>query len=78
MNKYCKPMGLYVTYLDCMDCEDKECRKKQGCKYGRVFTSTECKLCTEYGKCKNTERRTKTNEKNISANRNKSRCVFGV
>lgn len=25
MAKYCKPMGLYVTYLDCMDCEDKEC-----------------------------------------------------
>lgn len=25
MSKYCKPMGLYVTYLDCMDCEDKEC-----------------------------------------------------
>lgn len=25
MGKYCKPMGLYVTYLDCMDCEDKEC-----------------------------------------------------
>ena len=27
MSKYCKPMGLYVTYLDCMECEDKECRK---------------------------------------------------
>lgn len=27
MSKYCKPMGLYVTYLDCMDCEDKECRQ---------------------------------------------------
>lgn len=25
MSKYCKPMGLYVTYLDCIDCEDKEC-----------------------------------------------------
>ena len=25
MSKYCKPMGLYVTYLDCMECEDKEC-----------------------------------------------------
>lgn len=24
MSKYCKPMGLYVTYLDCMECEDKE------------------------------------------------------
>lgn len=26
MSKYCKPMGLYVTYLDCMECEDKECK----------------------------------------------------
>ena len=25
MSKYCRPMGLYVTYLDCMECEDKEC-----------------------------------------------------
>ena len=30
MSKYCRPMGLYVTYLDCMECEDKECiRTKQ-------------------------------------------------
>lgn len=27
MSKYCKPMGLYVTYLDCMECEDKECKQ---------------------------------------------------
>lgn len=20
-------MGMYVTYLDCMDCEDKECMR---------------------------------------------------
>lgn len=25
MAKYCKPMRMYVTYLDCMDCEEKEC-----------------------------------------------------
>lgn len=25
MSKYCKPMGLYVTYLDCMECEEREC-----------------------------------------------------
>lgn len=29
MSKYCKPMGLYVTYLDCMECEDKECITKR-------------------------------------------------
>lgn len=28
MAKYCKPMGLYVTYLDCMDCDGKECIRK--------------------------------------------------
>ena len=28
MSKYCRPMGLYVTYLDCMECEDKECMTK--------------------------------------------------
>lgn len=27
MSKFCKPMGLYVTYLDCLECEEKECRK---------------------------------------------------
>lgn len=27
MSKFCKPMGLYVTYLDCMDCEGKECKQ---------------------------------------------------
>ena len=27
MAKFCKPMGLYVTYLDCLECEDKECRQ---------------------------------------------------
>lgn len=29
MSKYCRPMGLYVTYLDCMECEDKECVTKR-------------------------------------------------
>lgn len=29
MSKYCKSMGLYVTYLDCMECEDKECITKR-------------------------------------------------
>lgn len=29
MSKYCRPMGLYVTYLDCMECEDKECITKR-------------------------------------------------
>lgn len=29
MGKYCRPMGLYVTYLDCMECEDKECITKR-------------------------------------------------
>lgn len=29
MSKYCKPMGLYVTYLDCMECEDKECVREK-------------------------------------------------
>lgn len=24
MSKYCRPMGLYVTYLGCMECEDKQ------------------------------------------------------
>ena len=29
MSKFCKPMGLYVTYLDCLECEGKECRQLQ-------------------------------------------------
>lgn len=28
MSKYCKPMCLYVTYLDCLECETKECKQK--------------------------------------------------
>lgn len=28
MAKYCKPYNLYVTYIDCMDCEGKECKQK--------------------------------------------------
>ena len=27
MSKFCKPMGLYVTYLDCLECEGKECKQ---------------------------------------------------
>ena len=26
---YCRTMGLYVTYLDCMKCEGKECITKR-------------------------------------------------
>lgn len=28
MGKYCKAYGYKVTYLDCMECETKECRKQ--------------------------------------------------
>lgn len=27
MAKYCKAYALHVTYLDCMECEDKECMR---------------------------------------------------
>lgn len=37
MAKYCKPMGLFVTYLDCMDCEDKECRQPQERKENKMI-----------------------------------------
>ena len=30
MSKYCKSYALRVTYLDCMECETKECKKKEG------------------------------------------------
>lgn len=49
MSKYCKPMGLYVTYLDCMECEDKECiRTKQtnismeGQRHTKIVQSAPC------------------------------------
>lgn len=29
MGKYCKAYGYKVTYLDCMECETKECRKQK-------------------------------------------------
>ena len=28
MAKYCKAYKLRVTYLDCMECEDKQCREQ--------------------------------------------------
>lgn len=28
MAKYCKAYKLRVTYLDCMECEEKQCREK--------------------------------------------------
>ena len=28
MSKYCKAYALRVTYLDCMECETKECKRK--------------------------------------------------
>lgn len=45
MSKFCKPMGLYVTYLDCMECEEKECiqsyenRKEQNMK--RIYLNVD-------------------------------------
>ena len=30
MAKYCKAYNLKVTYLDCMECETKECKHKRG------------------------------------------------
>lgn len=27
MSKFCKPMGLYVTYIDCLECEGRECKQ---------------------------------------------------
>lgn len=66
MSKYCKPMGLYVTYLDCMECEDKECITKReeqtNVNMGeqsqtKIAKSVPC--CTMYGKCELTERRYK-------------------
>ena len=29
MAKYCKAYGLRVTYLDCLECEDKTCKKQR-------------------------------------------------
>lgn len=65
-------MGLYVTYLDCMDCEDKECIQSYGkesktmenkkqmktnkCKYGRIMVNKDCTICTMYGRCELTGR----------------------
>ena len=56
MAKYCKPMGLKVTYLDCMECEGKECKqmKQEGTKvlhkcYLRLEPNQECFMvyCSE-------------------------------
>ena len=29
MAKYCKAYGLRVTYIDCLECEDKTCKKQK-------------------------------------------------
>lgn len=38
MSKYCKAYALHVTYLDCMECETKECKnkKKEGSKVSEM------------------------------------------
>lgn len=46
MAKFCKPMGLYVTYLDCLECEGKECRqshkiRKEEKEMKRVYLEVE-------------------------------------
>lgn len=90
MSKYCKPMGLYVTYLDCMDCEDKECMqshrkenkmkqeeviKTSNCKYGRVLFGRDCKACPNYEKCGLTKG-IKVAKKRFKAQVEKGQTVF--
>lgn len=46
MAKFCKPMGLYVTYLDCLECEGKECKqshkiRKEEKEMKRVYLEVE-------------------------------------
>lgn len=45
MSKYCKPIGLYVTYLDCMECEEKECiqfrENRKGQNMKRIYLNVD-------------------------------------
>ena len=45
MSKFCKPMGLYVTYLDCMECEEKECiqshENRKGQNVKRIYLNVD-------------------------------------
>lgn len=46
MAKYCKAYALHVTYLDCMECETKECKGMQNVHktYLRLLPEQECFL----------------------------------
>lgn len=46
MSKYCKAYALRVTYLDCMECETKECKGVQNVykAYLRLLPEQECFL----------------------------------
>lgn len=77
MSKYCKEYNLPVTYLDCMDCDDKKCRQtkhktresvekmnnRTACKYGRSMISKDCNICTNYGLCDLTRKGEKNDKK---------------
>lgn len=30
MGRYCSVYGIKVTYMDCLDCEEKKCKNKNG------------------------------------------------
>ena len=30
MGRYCPVYGIKVTYMDCLDCEEKKCKNKNG------------------------------------------------
>lgn len=49
MAKYCKAYALHVTYLDCMECEDKECmyphKRKENEWYSDLIDLLYFQLC---------------------------------
>lgn len=69
-------MGLYVTYLDCMECEDKECITKREEQTNvsmeeQEQTKKDCRICTMYGKCELTEGRAREYEKGLPISRHR-------
>lgn len=47
-------------------------RRTNKCKYGRTITEKDCIICTMYGKCELTERRTRMDEKGLPLSRHRN------
>lgn len=57
MAKYCKAYKLRVTYLDCMECEEKQCKQTRNASMEEHGQTKIASYAQNMEKCELTERR---------------------